>query len=122
MDDLPASFEHWRLALGMSYVDVDGRVVKPPFPVMHWLWNSIKVAGVSAAAVIDWLSLRSHLPASRNRANDCRAVTGKHEAQGRLPISEVEPIELAMELLFDFLSTLEFRPRLLNIRIARKSF
>ncbi len=46
------SFEHWRLALGLSYVDVDGRVVKPPFPVMHWLWNSIKVAGVSAALMV----------------------------------------------------------------------
>jgi maltose/maltodextrin transport system permease protein len=46
------SFEHWRLALGMSYVDVDGRVVNPPFPVMHWLWNSIKVAGASAAMMV----------------------------------------------------------------------
>jgi maltose/maltodextrin transport system permease protein len=46
------SFEHWRLALGLSYVDVDGRVITPPFPVMHWLWNSIKVAGVSAALMV----------------------------------------------------------------------
>jgi maltose/maltodextrin transport system permease protein len=46
------SFEHWRLALGMSYVDVDGRVVTPPFPVMHWLWNSIKVAMASATLMV----------------------------------------------------------------------
>jgi maltose/maltodextrin transport system permease protein len=46
------SFEHWRLALGMSYVDVDGRVIQPPFPVLHWLWNSIKVAAVSAALMV----------------------------------------------------------------------
>jgi maltose/maltodextrin transport system permease protein len=46
------SFEHWRLALGMSYVDVDGSVVKPPFPVMHWLWNSVKVAAVSALLMV----------------------------------------------------------------------
>ena len=46
------SFEHWRLALGLSYVDVDGTVVKPPFPVMHWLWNSIKVAAVAAALIV----------------------------------------------------------------------
>jgi maltose/maltodextrin transport system permease protein len=46
------SFEHWRLALGISYVDVDGTVVKPPFPVMHWLWNSLKVAAVSAALMV----------------------------------------------------------------------
>ncbi len=46
------SFEHWRLALGMTYVDVDGTVVKPPFPVMRWLWNSVKVATVSAALIV----------------------------------------------------------------------
>jgi len=46
------SFEHWRLALGMSYVDVDGRVVQPPFPVMRWLWNSVKVAAVAAALIL----------------------------------------------------------------------
>ncbi|HEX8108286.1 MAG TPA: maltose ABC transporter permease MalG [Kofleriaceae bacterium] len=46
------SFEHWRLALGLSYVDVDGRVVTPPFPVLRWLWNSIKVAGASAALMV----------------------------------------------------------------------
>ena len=46
------SLEHWKLALGMSYVDVDGSVVRPPFPVMHWLWNSIKVATVSAFLIL----------------------------------------------------------------------
>jgi maltose/maltodextrin transport system permease protein len=46
------SFEHWRLALGLSYVDVDGRVVTPPFPVLRWLWNSIKVAATSAAFMV----------------------------------------------------------------------
>ena len=46
------SFDHWRLALGLSYVDVDGTVVKPPFPVMHWLWNSIKVAAVAAVLIV----------------------------------------------------------------------
>lgn len=46
------SLEHWKLALGMSYVDVNGTVVKPPFPVMHWLWNSLKVATVSATLML----------------------------------------------------------------------
>jgi maltose/maltodextrin transport system permease protein len=46
------SFEHWRLALGLSYVDGDGTLVRPPFPVMHWLWNSIKVAGVAAVLIV----------------------------------------------------------------------
>jgi len=46
------SLEHWKLALGISYVDADGSVVKPPFPVMHCLWNSIKVATVSAVLML----------------------------------------------------------------------
>ena len=46
------SLEHWKLALGMSYVDVDGTVVRPPFPVLHWLWNSVKVATASAVMIL----------------------------------------------------------------------
>jgi maltose/maltodextrin transport system permease protein len=46
------SLEHWKLAFGMSYVDIDGTIVKPPFPVMHWLWNSVQVATVSAVLMV----------------------------------------------------------------------
>jgi maltose/maltodextrin transport system permease protein len=46
------SLEHWKLALGMSYVDVDGTVVPPPFPVIHWLWNSVKIAVVASALIV----------------------------------------------------------------------
>jgi maltose/maltodextrin transport system permease protein len=42
------SFDHWKLALGISYLDADGQLVKPPFPVLLWIWNSLKVAFVSA--------------------------------------------------------------------------
>jgi len=46
------SLEHWKLALGISYVDAAGTVVLPPFPVLHWLWNSIKVATISAVFIL----------------------------------------------------------------------
>ena len=46
------SLEHWKLALGIPYVEADGTVVPPPSPVMHWLWNSIKVATVSAFLIL----------------------------------------------------------------------
>lgn len=46
------SLDHWKLALGISVVDVDGRVVPPPFPVLRWLWNSIKIAAVSATLIV----------------------------------------------------------------------
>jgi len=78
-----------------------------------------------AAAVNNW-----HFFAGR------RAVIGKAQAQrkfgvgtdalsrgqSRLPTREAESIEVLMESLFDFLSTLELRSRLLNFRIARESF
>jgi maltose/maltodextrin transport system permease protein len=46
------SLEHWKLALGISYQAADGSLVEPPFPVMRWLWNSVKVAGVSAFLIV----------------------------------------------------------------------
>lgn len=60
------SFEHWRLALGLSYVDVDGAVIQPPFPVMRWLWNSIKVA-VASSILILMLSTTAAYAFSRMR-------------------------------------------------------
>ncbi len=46
------SLEHWKLALGIPYTGADGVVVQPPFPVLLWLWNSIKVATISALAIV----------------------------------------------------------------------
>jgi maltose/maltodextrin transport system permease protein len=46
------SLEHWKLALGISYTTPDGTLVKPPFPVLLWLWNSVKIATISAALIV----------------------------------------------------------------------
>ena len=46
------SFEHWQLALGIPVTQPDGSVVPPPFPVLLWLWNSVKVATVSALLIV----------------------------------------------------------------------
>ncbi|MBB5206176.1 maltose/maltodextrin transport system permease protein [Inhella inkyongensis] len=46
------SLEHWKLALGISFQGPDGALVQPPFPVLRWLWNSIKVATISAALIV----------------------------------------------------------------------
>ena len=46
------SLEHWQLALGMAYTASDGSVTQPPFPVLLWLWNSIKVATISASLIV----------------------------------------------------------------------
>ena len=46
------SLEHWQLALGIPYQAADGSLVQPPFPVLTWLWNSIKVATISAFLIV----------------------------------------------------------------------
>jgi maltose/maltodextrin transport system permease protein len=44
--------EHWKLALGFSYQAEDGSLVVPPFPVLRWLFNSIKVALLAATLIV----------------------------------------------------------------------
>jgi len=46
------SLEHWKLALGFDVTTADGVVVHPPFPVLLWLWNSIKVATLASALIV----------------------------------------------------------------------
>jgi maltose/maltodextrin transport system permease protein len=46
------SFEHWQLALGMPIQHADGTVTPPPFPVLLWLWNSVKIAAISAFLIV----------------------------------------------------------------------
>lgn len=60
----PISFEHWSLALGIPYEMPNGTVMQPPFPVMLWLWNSVKI-GLIASAGILMLSMTSAYAFSR---------------------------------------------------------
>jgi len=46
------TLDHWRLALGMVVTNADGSVTNPPFPVLYWLWNSVKVAGITSILVV----------------------------------------------------------------------
>ena len=38
--------------MGISYQAADGSLVVPPFPVLLWLWNSIKIASISAFLIV----------------------------------------------------------------------
>lgn len=51
---IPSSitFDHWKAALGMSVTDATGKVIPPPFPVLTWLWNSVKIASLSAFFIL----------------------------------------------------------------------
>ncbi|MGC6388048.1 maltose ABC transporter permease MalG [Ewingella sp. S1.OA.A_B6] len=46
------SWDHWKLALGMAVTNADGSLTPPPFPVMLWLWNSIKIAVITAMGIV----------------------------------------------------------------------
>lgn len=46
------TLDHWRLALGMSVTGADGSVTPPPFPVLSWLMNSIKIAVITSVFVV----------------------------------------------------------------------
>ena len=46
------SLEHWYLAFGLPWENADGSVTEPPFPVLLWLWNSIKVAFISTTLIL----------------------------------------------------------------------
>jgi maltose/maltodextrin transport system permease protein len=46
------SLEHWKYVLGFSYPGPDGKLIEPDLPVLLWLWNSIKIATLSALSVV----------------------------------------------------------------------
>ena len=46
------TLDHWKLALGLSVLGPDGKWEAPPFPVLQWIANSMKVAFVSAAVAL----------------------------------------------------------------------
>lgn len=48
------TLEHWYLAFGFDYTRADGTVIEPPYPVLRWMLNSVKIglfAGVGVVAL-----------------------------------------------------------------------
>ena len=46
------TLEHWYLAFGLDYTRADGTVVEPPYPVLLWMWNSIKIGLIAGFGVL----------------------------------------------------------------------
>lgn len=46
------SLEHWKSAFEITYVNERGITVPPPFPVLRWLWNSVKIAAISSLCIL----------------------------------------------------------------------
>jgi maltose/maltodextrin transport system permease protein len=87
------SFEHWKLALGISYQDADGRLVTPPFPVLLWLWNSIKIAFVTGIVTL-FLSTTAAYAFARMKFG------GKQTALSALMLIQMFPAVLALVAIF----------------------
>ncbi len=70
------SFEHWRFALGLPSVGPDGTLVYPDLPVLRWLWNSIRVALVSACIGLLLSTTAAYAFARMRFAGKKAALTG----------------------------------------------
>ena len=69
----PISFEHWSLALGIPFTTPDGVVLQPPFPVMLWLFNSVKIGMIASAGILI-LSMTAAYAFSRMRFRGRSAI------------------------------------------------
>lgn len=46
------TLEHWYLAFGQTFTRPDGTVVQPPYPVMWWMFNSVKIALIASVGIV----------------------------------------------------------------------
>lgn len=93
------TLEHWALAFGFDYTRADGTVMKPPYPVLLWLWNSIKISVIASIGIL-FLSTTSAFAFSRMK------FRGKKGILDTLLIVQIFPGALtviAMYAIFDAL-------------------
>lgn len=87
------SLEHWKLALGMTVTHADGTVIPPPFPVLTWLWNSVKVGVISSVFIVA-LSTTSAYAFARMR------FKGKETILKAMMIFQMFPAVLALVAIY----------------------
>jgi maltose/maltodextrin transport system permease protein len=46
------SLDHWKSAFNITFTNARGELVRPPFPVLLWLWNSVKIAAMSSVFIL----------------------------------------------------------------------
>jgi maltose/maltodextrin transport system permease protein len=93
------TLEHWYLALGFDYTRADGTVVSPPYPVLLWMWNSVKI-GLGAALGVLVLATVSAYAFSRIR------FRGKGPLLDSLLILQMFPTTLTLVALFAIFDSL----------------
>jgi len=87
------SMEHWRFALGLPYQDAQGRLVEPDLPVLRWLWNSVKIATLSATIGL-FLSTTAAYAFARMK------FRGKKHALTGLMLMQMFPAVLALVAIY----------------------
>lgn len=84
------SLNHWYYVLGIPYTDqATGQVVRSSFPILLWLWNSIKISAISAILML-LLSTTSAYALSRF------SFRGKNSSLLTLMIIQMFPNIMAM--------------------------
>lgn len=86
------SLEHWKLALGMETV-INDKVVKPPFPVGSWLWNSVWISVVTSFCILI-LSTTSAYAFARLRFH------GKEQILNTMLVIQMFPSVLALVAIY----------------------
>ncbi len=46
------TLEHWALAFQLPFTRADGTVVQPPYPVLLWMFNSVKIAFIASIGIV----------------------------------------------------------------------
>jgi maltose/maltodextrin transport system permease protein len=87
------SFEHWQLALGIPITNADGSVTPPPFPVLLWLWNSVKIAAISALLIVA-ISTTAAYAFARLK------FSGKQSILNTMLVLQVFPVAVALVAIY----------------------
>ena len=95
----PVSLEHWSLAFGVPFTAANGSVLQPPFPVMLWLFNSIKVSAIASAGILV-LSMTAAYAFSRMR------FAGRQPILDALLIIQMFPAALTVIALYTIFDAL----------------
>lgn len=46
------SLNHWKYILGIPYSDLQGQQIISPYPMMRWMWNSLKVSFLTSILML----------------------------------------------------------------------
>lgn len=87
------TLEHWYLAFGLDYTRADGTVVTPPYPVLLWMWNSIKIGLIAGCGVLALATISAYA-FSRIR------IKGKSAMLDGLFLIQMFPTTLALVAIY----------------------